>query len=95
MKVNWSPEALDDLVGLHEYISTDNPDAADRVVDTIVDFAEKQLDVFPRSGHQGRLTGTHELNVPRLPYIIPYRIAARSIEILRVYHTARRWPDVL
>ena len=95
MKVNWSPEALDDLVDLHEYILTDKPSAADKVVDTIVDFTEKQLGVFPQSGHQGRVTGTFELSVSRLPYIIPYRITARSVEILRVYHTARRWPDAL
>lgn len=26
------------------------------------------------------------------PYIIPYRVKDGAVEILRVFHTSRRWP---
>jgi toxin ParE1/3/4 len=35
---------------------------------------------------------TRELIIPETPYIIPYRIHDGQIEILRVFHTARKWP---
>lgn len=34
----------------------------------------KMLRSLPRLGHAGRKEGTRELNVPRLPFVIVYRI---------------------
>ena len=39
--------------------------------------------------------GTRELVIPRTPYIVPHRLQRTTIQILRVYHAARRWPDSL
>jgi toxin ParE1/3/4 len=33
--------------------------------------------------------------IPKTPYIVPYRVRHSKIEIARVYHTSRRWPDRL
>ena len=44
-------------------------------------------------GRHGRIEGTRELVIPGLPYIIPYRVKNNVIEILRVLHAARKWPD--
>lgn len=30
-----------------------------------------------------------------LPYILPYRVTASSVEVLSVMHTAQKWPDSL
>lgn len=95
MKVVWTPAAVHDLASLRVYISRDNPAAARKVVVTILDFTERQLTEFPQSGREGRVAGTLELVVPKLPYVIPYRIKGRQLEILRVYHAARLWPDQL
>lgn len=46
----------------------------------------------PDMGRPGRITGTRELVVTRFSYIIPYRVRGNSVEILRVFHTARKWP---
>jgi toxin ParE1/3/4 len=27
-----------------------------------------------------------------LPYVVPYRVAGGEVQVLRVYHTSRRWP---
>jgi toxin ParE1/3/4 len=39
------------------------------------------------------VTGTRELVVTGTPYIVPYRVQDGEIQILRVYHGARRWPE--
>ena len=89
----WSPEAINDLVSLRSYIAEDDPAAARRVVLHIIHNIEQLLAQRPHMGRPGRLPGTRELVVPRTPYIVPYRIRENRIEILRVYHSARRWPD--
>jgi toxin ParE1/3/4 len=37
--------------------------------------------------------GTLELVVPGLPYIVPYRVKGKEVQILSVFHTARKWPE--
>ena len=95
MKIAWSPEAIDDLVSLRAYIAEDNPAAARRTVQHIVESIEQLLPDNPRIGRAGRVPGTRELVIPRTPYIVPYRLQRTTIQILRVYHAARRWPDSL
>jgi len=45
------------------------------------------------TGHPGRVVGTYEKSVSRLPYIIAYALGAdgRDLVILRVIHTSRNW----
>jgi len=93
MKIAWSPEAIEDLISLHAYIAEDNPAAARRTVQHIVESIEQLLPDNPRIGRAGRVPGTRELVIPRSPYIVPYRLQRTTIQILRVYHAARRWPD--
>ena len=42
-----------------------------------------------------RIANTRELVLSGTPYILPYRIVGDTIQILRVFHSARRWPDAL
>ena len=93
MSVLWSPAAFADLAALRAYIAEDNPAAADEIVLRIFHNIEQLLSRNPSMGRPGRVPGTRELVVPRTPYIVPYRIKAGDIEVLRVYHGARRWPD--
>lgn len=95
MKIIWSPEALLDLHSLRNYIARDNPAAAQKVAATIFEYTARQLTEFPHSGREGRVVGTLELVIPKLPYIVPYRINENQLDIIRVYHAARRWPDQL
>jgi toxin ParE1/3/4 len=93
MKIAWSPEAIEDLVSLRAYVAEDNPAAARRTVQHIVESIEQLLPDNPRIGRAGRVPGTRELVIPRSPYIVPYRLQRTTIQILRIYHAARRWPD--
>jgi len=93
MKLVWSPEAIDDLISIQQYIAKDDARTAHKVMLTITTLVEHQLAEFPNSGHKGRVAGTLELVVPGLPFVIPYRVTQTTIDVLRVYHTSRRWPD--
>ena len=94
MRVVWLRTALRNLDETAAYIARDNPGAASRIVERLRQAAER-LARYPNSGRPGRVAGTRELIVPSLPLILPYRVRRRRIEILRVLHAARRWPESL
>ena len=91
MRVRWLRTALANLDAEAEYIARDNPAAANQVVATIVEAVER-LERFPALGRPGRVTGTRELVVLGTPYIVPYRVRSRVVELLRIFHAARKWP---
>jgi toxin ParE1/3/4 len=94
MRIDWSPEAIEDLASIRTFVAEDNPAAARRLVLQIIDGVELQLPDSPRIGRPGRVPGTRELVILKTPYIVPYRVQGATIQILRVYHGARRWPDM-
>ncbi len=91
----WSPEAVADLAALRAYIEQGDPAAAQRVVLHIIRNIEVLLSSRPAIGRPGRVPGTRELVIPNTPYIVPYRLVDNTIQILRVFHSARRWPESL
>ncbi len=93
MTILWSPAAIDDLASLRAYIAEDDPAATQRVVLHIIRNIEQLLAGQPHMARPGRVPGTRELVIPRTPYIVPYRVRNNRIQVLRVYHGARRWPD--
>ena len=95
MRIIWSPEAIRDLTQIRAYIAQDNPAAAKAVVARIVSLVTQHLPKRPRLGRPGRVPGTRELVVAKTPFVIPYRLRNKTIEIIRVYHSARRWPESL
>jgi toxin ParE1/3/4 len=93
MNIKWSDEALDDLRGLKDHVSADNPIAAQKLAMRIVNAVETNLPDNPHIGRPGRVNGTRELITTNTPYIVPYRVKSGVIQVLRVYHGARHWPD--
>jgi toxin ParE1/3/4 len=93
MNIVWSPEAIQDLISLRAYIAEESPAGARRIVLRLLHDVEYLLPDNPHMGRPGRVPGTRELVIPRTPYIVPYRMQGESIQILHVYHGARRWPD--
>ena len=93
MIVLWSPQAIDDLAALRATIAEDDPTAAQQVVLHIVRSIEQLVAEHPHMGRAGRVPGTRELVVPRTPTIVPYRIRNNRLQVLRVYHGARKWPE--
>lgn len=93
MTIIWSPETIQDLMSLRAYIAEQSPAGARRVVLRILHNVEHLLPDNPHIGRPGRVPGTRELVIAQTPYIVPYRVLGEAIQILRVYHGARRWPD--
>ena len=93
MQVKWLNKAPQNLDDEAEYIAKDDPAAARQLVQRIV-AAVRLLPANPALGYSGRIHGTRELLVPKIRYIVPYRVSPRlqRIEILRVFHTSRRLP---
>ena len=91
MRVRWLRTALANLDAEAEYIAEDNPAAAGRVVQKIF-RAVDLLKQNPAIGRVGRVAGTRELVIAETPYILPYRVRGDAVEILRVFHAARKWP---
>jgi toxin ParE1/3/4 len=58
-----------------------------RIVETVAALA-----YHPKIGRIGRVPSTRELVVSGTPYIAVYRLRER-IEIIAVFHAARKWPD--
>lgn len=92
MQVRWLRRALKDLDQAAEYVVRDNPEAAAQLVERIVTSVEK-LGTHPAAGRPGRVPGTRELMVSGTPYLVPYRVRGETVQILRVFHGARKWPE--
>ncbi|MGV6872739.1 type II toxin-antitoxin system RelE/ParE family toxin [Pseudochelatococcus sp. B33] len=91
--VIWSDEAGRDYLDILRHIADDNAAAAEKVVDAI-ETAGNKLGALA-TGRPGRVAGTYEKSVPRLPYVIVYELryvaGSESVVILRVIHTSRDW----
>ncbi|HSC45143.1 MAG TPA: type II toxin-antitoxin system RelE/ParE family toxin [Candidatus Acidoferrum sp.] len=91
MRVKWLRNALLNIEDEAAYLEKENAVAASQFVARIFGAAQ-QLSKFPAMGRPGRVAGTRELIVPGTKYIIPYRVRNDAVEILRVFHTSRKWP---
>ncbi|MFT5520264.1 MAG: toxin ParE1/3/4 [Enterobacterales bacterium] len=89
MKVVWFKRAVWDLQSAKEYITEDNPLAAQQVVQRIKNKVTL-LSEQPGIGRLGRVPNTKELVVDRTSFILPYRVRDNRIEVLRVLHSSRR-----
>ncbi len=91
MKLRYTRQALADLDEARGYIAERNPRAASATVARIRQSIDG-LRMFPERGREGRIEGTRELVVPDTPFVVAYRIARRHVEVLAIFHGARRWP---
>ena len=93
MIIKWLKSAVLDLKSIREFIALDKPSVALDVAKNI----QKSTDLlafFPAMGRPGRVPDTRELIMGRhYPYIIVYRNNGDILEILRILHAARKWPD--
>jgi len=89
-RLEWKKQANNDLIEIVVHIAEDNQVAADQLADLILSKAE-QLREHPELYRAGRKRGTREM-VVHPHYIVIYRVQKETVEILRVKHTAQRWP---
>jgi toxin ParE1/3/4 len=95
VRLVWSPQAVEDLAELRAYIERDDPAAARKTALRIIEAVDTLIPANPKVGRPGRVPGTRELVIARTPFVVPYRLREGRIEVLRIFHGARRWPDWL
>ncbi len=94
MRVRWLKKAISDLDEAMAYIAQDDPEAATSVTLRVV-WAVSLLKEQPGIGLPGRVPGTKELIVQNTPFVVPYRVKDDTVQIIRVYHSYRIWPERL
>lgn len=91
MLLKWTVTALRDLREAGDYIAADNPQAANKMAQRVLEAAESLLE-YPHIGREGRLSDSREAVVTGTPFIVVYRLRSPTVQILRVLHHARQWP---
>lgn len=87
MNIKYSPEAVDDLIRLREFITVKNPYAAKHVSERLLSGINK-LKIFPKMGLPVQQSPDPEtirdLFITR--YTVRYLLTDDTIFILRVWH---------
>ncbi len=89
MRVHWTENAINHLLGIYEYISQNSPYYAERMVDRLTRRSE-QIANFPMSGR--KVPEYPVENIRELiekPYRIVYRIKKDQIDVLAIVHSAQ------
>jgi len=94
MSLTWSRRSEANLKSILGHIAKDDPVAARRLVDRIVDSAENTLSGQPRAGRLGRVEGTREW-IAHKHYIVVYRVTNEQVRVIAVRHTSPDWPKVI
>lgn len=86
MRIIWSPLAVERAAEIAEYISRDNPTAAETWVDTVFSKVE-QLKSFPESGRiVPEINSKDFRELIYGNYRIVYRVEKTQISILTIRH---------
>jgi toxin ParE1/3/4 len=90
-----SPDALQDLQDIWDFVALDNVNAADQLEDEFFEAFEK-LARQPRMGHaRPDLTERDVRFWPAASYLIVYRELAEALQIVAVLHGSRDVPEVM
>lgn len=91
MRVEWLPEAQRSLAAQLDWVAQHDAWAAIDMGDAVHPAVGRLAD-HPAVGRPGRVTSIRELVVVGTPYIVVYRVEPSAVVILRVLHSAQRWP---
>ncbi|MGA3328435.1 MAG: type II toxin-antitoxin system RelE/ParE family toxin [Terriglobia bacterium] len=89
MRIVWDPRAVRDLQEIREFIAADKPVAAAHVAERIISSIQRLTD-FPLLGRLTKQPGIRALTLSGIPYVVYYHLWADEVEILAVFHGARR-----
>lgn len=89
MRIEWDARAVRDLEEIRAFIAADKPAAAARVAEQIRTSIQR-LSEFALMGRPTRHANIRILPISRFPYVVYYHVLADVVEILGVFHGARR-----
>ncbi|MES4615011.1 MAG: type II toxin-antitoxin system RelE/ParE family toxin [Ewingella sp.] len=90
MQLVWKPMALEDRERIFDWLSAQNVQAAIALDDEFDLFSERVC-IDPLIYRECRVAGLREA-VIRPNYIMIYQIRDVELHIVRIIHTAQRWP---
>lgn len=90
MRIRWTVPAADDLEGIKRYLQEHYPQFAEPTVRTIYQRI-RALTRSPHRGRPGHVSGTRELSLSPLPYLVVYAVTDQTVEILHIHHGAQDW----
>jgi plasmid stabilization system protein ParE len=90
MRIRWTVPAAGDLETIKNYLQLHYPHFAQPTVRTIYQRI-RSLKTSPDRGRPGHRSGTRELAVTPLPYVVVYSVNTDAVEILHIYHGAQNW----
>lgn len=73
MQIVWLPKAVQNLKNIREYIEEKNPKSAGEVAKKIQKTISL-LEEYPNLGKPSMVEGFREIQVPKLPFLIPYKV---------------------
>jgi len=89
MQIRWDARAVQDLQEIRAFIAADRPSAAAHVAEQIK-TSVRRLSKFPFMGRQTTRPTIRILSITGTPFSVYYRLLADAVEILAVFHGARR-----
>jgi toxin ParE1/3/4 len=90
MRIRWTVLAADDLESIKNYLQKHFPQFSEPTVRTIY-LRVRSLKTTPYRGRPGHRSGTRELPLTPLPYVVVYSVKADALQILHIYHGAQDW----
>jgi toxin ParE1/3/4 len=94
MRIRRLPQAVRDLDNIWDTVAADDPAAAMRLIERIAARTATLAD-FPASGRERPEIGEGVRSLVTGKYLILYRIAPDSVDIVRVIHGARDLVGIL
>ena len=92
-RVVWTRQAVEDVEAIRGYVARDSERYAGLLAERLV-AAVDRLRLFPESGRIVPEVGDDSLReVIHGNYRLVYRLQAKSVEIVAVYHAARLLPE--
>jgi len=90
MRIRWTLPAADDFQNIKNYLQQNYPHFAEPTVRAIYQRI-RLLKNSPGRGRPGHRSGTRELALTPLPYVVVYAVKAEAVQILHIYHGAQDW----
>ena len=95
LRYELSPESVHDIAEALIYLDAESPAAADKLQADLTDAFE-HLSAWPETGHRRNdLTSQAVRFWKSGHYLIVYRVANRTVQIVAVLHASRDIPEIL
>jgi addiction module RelE/StbE family toxin len=90
MRIRWTVPAAEDLESIKTYLQQHYPHVAEPTV-RIIYQRIRSLTTLPDRGRPGHRSGTRELALTPLPYVVVYAVKTDAVEVLHIHHGAQDW----